>query len=146
MKDKLMQVFVLSGVYFIISAFLGLISQHFNLLAALVFPVFLFSLLFLTFFKPLNWVMKFEDNFPSVVLLLNIFGIYAIIYFTVNVLGMSLSYITGKDTVISIFYQEWGEVINTGIDLVFYFGLIVALLLILVRKFREAVNKKTQKL
>ncbi len=141
MKDKLMQVFVLSGVYFIISAFLGLISQYFNLLSAFVFPVFLFSLLFLTFFKPLNWVIKFKDNFPSIVLLLNIFGIYTIIYFMVNVMGMSLSYVIGKDSSFSMLYQEWGEVINTGIDLMFYFGLIVALLVILVGKFREAVNK-----
>ncbi len=56
MSSKLNQILVLSGLYFIISSFLGLINSSFNSLFALAFPVFLIFIISLTLLKQLSWV------------------------------------------------------------------------------------------
>lgn len=139
MAYKFNQILVLSGLYFIISLFFSLISSDLNQLFALIFPIFLISIIGLTLFKRVFWVASLARKVPNLVVLLNVLGAYAIIYFVVNVLGAILKYMNEQGLLTSIYamYEEWGEPMNAVIDILFFAAFIIATFIILIRKLKK---------
>lgn len=143
MKNKLSQILLLCGLYFIISSFFGLISNHFNSLFAIIFPVFFIFVITLTLVRLVNWVKRIKEKLPNIALLLNILGAYTIIYFIINLFGMLIQYINSngqRNTIYSI-YEEWGELIIAAIDIVFFTVFITALFVILIKKLIKKAHK-----
>lgn len=139
MRQKLNQILVIGGLYFIISSFIMLINNSFNPLFAVIFPIFLIFIICLTIFKQVSWVTNLTKKFSNIVLLLNILGTYTIVYFVINLLGTILQYINEQGLLTSthLFYEEWGEPINAGIDILFFGAFIVTLFIILIRKLKK---------
>lgn len=139
MAYKFNQILVLSGLYFIISLFFSLISSGLNQLFALIFPIFLISIIGLTLFKRVFWVVSLARKVPNLVLLLNVLGAYAIIYFVVNVLEAILKYMNEQGLLTSIYamYEEWVEPMNAVIDILFFAAFIIAPFIILIRKLKK---------
>lgn len=139
MRQKLNQILVIGGLYFIISSFIMLINHSFNPLLAVIFPIFLIFIIGLTIFKQVSWVTNLTKNFSNIVLLLNILGTYTIVYFVINLLGTILQYINEQGLLTSthLFYEEWGEPINAVIDILFFGAFIVTLFIILIRKLKK---------
>lgn len=139
MSSKLNQILVSSGLYFIISSFLGLINSSFNSLFALAFPVFLIFIISLTLLKQLSWVRSLTKKFPNIFLLLNVLGIYTVVYFIINIIGIVLQYMNEQGLLTSVYsiYEEWGEPASAVIDILFFAVFIVALFTILVRSLKK---------
>lgn len=139
MSSKLNQILVSSGLYFIISSFLGLINSRFNSLFALAFPVFLIFIISLTLLKQLSWVRSLIKKFPNIVLLLNVLGIYTVVYFIINVIGIVLQYMGERGLLTSVYsiYEEWGEPASAAIDILFFAVFVVAFFIILVRSLKK---------
>lgn len=137
---KLNQILVSSGLYFIISSFLGLINSSFNSLFALAFPVFLIFIISLTLLKQLSWVRSLTKKFPNIFLLLNVLGIYTVVYFIINIIGIVLQYMNEQGLLTSVYsiYEEWGEPAGAVIDILFFAVFIVALFIILVRSLKKS--------
>lgn len=139
MSSKLNQILVLSGLYFIISSFLGLINSSFNSLFALAFPVFLIFIISLTLLRQLSWVRSLTKKFPNIFLLLNVLGIYTVVYFIINIIGIVLQYMNEQGLLTSVYsiYEEWGEPARAVIDILFFAVFVVALFIILVRSLKK---------
>lgn len=139
MGYRLNQLFVLSGLFFIISSFFTLISSSFKLLFAFSFPIYLIFIVGLILFKPLSWVSKLTKEFPNIALLLNVLGIYTIVYFVVNFLGIVLEYFNECGLLVSIntVYGEWNEPFSALVDILFFVVIVVSLIIIMVRKFKR---------
>lgn len=139
MSSKLNQILVSSGLYFIISSFLGLINSSFNSLFALAFPVFLIFIISLTLLKQLSWVNSLTKKYPNIFLLLNVLGIYTVVYFIINIIGIVLEYMNeqGLLTLVYSIYEEWEEPAGAVIDILFFAVFIVALFIVLVRSLKK---------
>lgn len=139
MSSKLNQILVSSGLYFIISSFLGLINSSFNSLFALAFPVFLIFIISLILLKQLSWIRSLTKKFPNIFLLLNVLGIYTVVYFIINIIGIVLQYMNEQGLLTSVYsiYEEWGEPASAVIDILFFAAFIVALFIILVRSLKK---------
>lgn len=143
MKNKLSQILLLCGLYFIISSFFGLISNHFNFLFAIIFPVFFIFVITLTLVGLVNWVKRIKEKLPNITLLLNVLGTYTIVYFAINLFGMLMQYINsnGQWNALYSFYEEWGELIIAATDIVFFAVFITVLFIILIKKLIKKAHK-----
>lgn len=139
MNSKLNQILVSSGLYFIVSSFFALISSSFNLLFALFFPVFLVFIISLTLLKRLSCVQNLTKKNPNIVLLLNVLGIYTIVYFIINIIGTVLQYMNEQGRLTSVYsiYEDWGEPIGAVIDILFFAVFVATLFIILVRSLKK---------
>lgn len=87
------------------------------------------------FFKQFSWVEKLSKKVPNIVFLLKILGVYIFIYFFTNISGIILRYLDERGFSLGLYsiYEEWGEPVNAVIDIVFFFVLVIALLVILIK-------------
>lgn len=133
------QVFVLCGLYFIISSFLGIFVGGISHFSALVFLLFLPGVVVITIFKSFSFVATLKDKYPSLTILLNILGVYVVIYFIRNLLGI-LGEALCENKILNCQvreYAEWEEFLAAMIDIVFFMILMLSLIFILVRKISE---------
>ncbi len=129
------QILILSGLYYVVSSFFILANGNLNKAVACCFPIFLSIIIALMFFKQFSWVEKLSKKVPNIVFLLKILGVYIFIYFFTNISGIILRYLDERGFSLGLYsiYEEWGEPVNAVIDIVFFFVLVIALLVILIK-------------
>lgn len=93
MKEKLVQISMLSGFYLIISFFLGLFDNDFlSMLDIVLLFALIVWIVVLFFIKPLNFLNRFRNKFPKISIYLISVGWTICLLFPILLLGGVLGY------------------------------------------------------
>ena len=85
MKNKIQQIFVFCGLYFLASSFFTLILPLCRTIFAVLFPIFLLLILIVVLKKPITSLQDFKQKYPKIFNLLTIIGGYLLIYFFLHI-------------------------------------------------------------